>query len=320
MEVPDMRSGILALGEFLPSALESLAQTFDIHHFVEAPASVADAIGAAAASTVCGILMEPNRAVTKSVLDALPNLQIVSIVGVGFDALDLGATKARGIAVTNTPGILADDVADFAMALLLASARQIVEGDRFVREGRWRHGAMPLGRSISGKTVGVLGLGQIGSAIARRAEAFGMMVLYTDMMPKADARYPFVPDLVELARRSEFLVAACSGGPQTRRIVNEQVLAALGPAGTLVNISRGSVVDEDALIRMLHDGRLGHAALDVFDSEPDVSAALLALPNVIAEPHHAAGTIETRTRMSALAIANLKAKLAGDPLLTPVAI
>jgi hydroxypyruvate reductase len=315
-----MRPGILAIGEFLPSALEALAQAFDLHHVIEAPASVTDALGSAAAGAIRGILMEPNRPVTKSVLDALPNVQIVSIVGVGIDGLDWGAAKARGIAVTNTPGILAEDVADFAMALLLASARQIIEGDRYVREGRWQGGAMPLGRSICGKTVGILGLGQIGSAVARRAEAFGMIVLYNDMTAKAEARYPFVQDLVELARRSEFLIVACSGGPQTRRIVNEEVLVALGSAGTLVNISRGSVVDEDALIRLLRDGRLGHAALDVFDSEPDVSAALLALPNVIAEPHHAAGTIETRTRMSTLAIANLKAKLAGEHLLTPVAI
>ena len=313
-----MRPGILAVGEFLPSAIAMLEQDCSVHHFVDAPLNLADAIGTAAAASVRGIMMEPNRSVTRSLLEAPPNLEIVAIVGVGIDALDVAAAKARGIAVTNAPNILADDVADFAMALLLASARQVLEGDRHVRAGAWAAGAMRLGRSVTGKTLGILGLGQIGRAIARRGEAFGMDVLYTDLAPKPDAPYRFLGSLVELAARSDFLVAACSGGAQTRRIVNGDVLAALGPDGTLINISRGSVVDEPALIEMLRDGRVGHAALDVFDNEPLVCDALLALPHLIVGPHHAAGTIESREKLSAVAIDNLRAKLAGAPLLTLV--
>lgn len=314
-----MRPGILAIGEFLPSALATLEPTFSVHRFVDAPPDVAEAIGPPAAASIRGIMMEPNRCVTKSLLDALPNLEIVAVVGVGIDALDVAAARARGIAVTNAPNVLADDVADYAMGLLLASTRLILEGDRHVREGRWAAGAMRLGRSVTGKTLGILGLGQIGRAVARRGEAFGMEVLYTDLAPKPDAPYRFLDSLVELAARSDFLVAACSGGDGTRRTINGEVLAALGPEGTLINIARGSVVDEPALIEMLRDGRVGHAALDVFDNEPHVSAALLALPRVIAGPHHAAGTIECREKLAALAIANVRAKLAGAPLLTPVA-
>ncbi len=313
-----MQPGILVIGEFLPSAIATLEQTVRVHRFVDAPPNVVEAIGPVAAAAVRGIMMEPNRSVTKSLLDALPNLEIVAIVGVGIDALDVAAAKARGIAVTNAPNVLADDVADYAMALLLASTRLILDGDRHVREGRWAKGAMRLGRSVTGKTLGILGLGQIGHAIARRGGAFGMEVLYTDLAPKPGAPYRFLDSLVELAARSDFLVAACSGGAQTRRIINSDVLAALGPEGTLINIARGSVIDEPALIEMLRDGRVGHAALDVFDNEPRVSDLLLASPNVIVGPHHAAGTIECREKLAALATANLRAKLADAPLLTPV--
>ncbi len=202
---------------------------------------------------------------------------------------------------------------------MLASARQIVFADRYVRAGDWqRKGPIPLGRSVGGKTLGIVGLGGIGRAIADRAAAFRMQILYHGPRRKPDAPYEYVADLVDLARRSDYLMVACKGGPDTRHLVSAAVIDALGPDGTLINVARGSVVDEPALVKALADGRLGHAALDVFESEPDPSPAVLALPNVIVQPHQGSATVETRTAIGALMIDNISAHFAGKPLLTPV--
>ena len=209
-------------------------------------------------------------------------------------------------------------MADLAIGLMLASARQILVADRFVRDGHWAKGPISFGRSIGGKTMGVVGLGGIGRAIADRGAAFRMRVLYHGPRPKPDAPYPFVPDLVGLARQSDYLMVACKGGPATRHLISAQVIAALGPEGTLVNVARGSVVDEAALIRALAENRLGFAALDVFENEPNVPAELLALPNLIVQPHHGSATTETRTAMGQLMIDNISAHFEGRPLLTPV--
>jgi lactate dehydrogenase-like 2-hydroxyacid dehydrogenase len=204
---------------------------------------------------------------------------------------------------------------------MLASCRQIIYADHYVRSGEWKaKGPISLGRSVTGKTMGVVGLGAIGRQIADRAAAFKMRVLYTGPRRKPDAPYEFVPDLVELARQSDVLMVAALGAPETRHLISAEVIDALGPKGLLINVARGFVVDEAAMIKALQEGRLGWAALDVFDSPPGApNPALVALPNVILQPHHGSATIETRTRIGSYMIANLDAWLSGRPLLTPVA-
>ena len=251
-------------------------------------------------------------------IDACPKLEIIACFGVGFDAIDLDRARARGIRVTNTPEVLTEDVADMAFALILASLRRIVEGEAFVRSGAWAKGALPLGRSLNGKTLGVIGYGRIGRAIARRAPAFGMSVGYCDLAKDPDSPDAYHADPVSLARASDVLVAASAGGEGTRNLVNAAVFEALGPAGLFVNVSRGTVVDEPALIAALAEKRIGAAALDVFWNEPDIDARLLGFANVIVQPHHASGTVEARKAMGKLVRDNLAAHFAGQPLPTPV--
>ena len=251
-------------------------------------------------------------------IDACPKLEIIACFGVGFDAIDLERARARRIRVTNTPDVLTEDVADMAFALMLASLRRIVEGEAFVRSGAWTKGQLPLGKSLSGKRLGILGMGRIGRAIARRAAAFGMSVGYCDLARAADAPHAYHADPVALARESDILVAATAGGAATRGLVGAAVFEALGPEGLFVNISRGSVVDEEALIAALADKRLGAAALDVFWNEPNIDKRLLDFANVIVQPHHASGTIEARKAMGQLVRDNLAAHFAGRPLPTAV--
>ena len=202
---------------------------------------------------------------------------------------------------------------------MLASARQVIFADRYVRDGSWgAKGPIPLGRSVGGKTMGVIGLGGIGRAIADRGAAFRMRVIYSGPHRKADAPYEYIADLIELARQSDYLMVACKGGAETRHLVSAAVIDAIGPNGTLINVARGSVVDEPALIAALAAGRLGHAALDVFESEPVPSPEILKLPDVIVQPHHGSATLETRTAIGQLMIDNLSAHFARRPLLTPV--
>ena len=251
-------------------------------------------------------------------IDACPKLEIIACFGVGFDAIDLDRAKARGIRVTNTPDVLTEDVADMAFALILASFRRIVEGEAFVRSGAWTKGALPLGKSLNGKMLGVIGYGRIGRAIARRAPAFGMSVAYCDLARDSDSPHAWYPDPVSLARASDILVAATAGGAGTRNLVNAAVFEALGPEGLFVNVSRGTVVDEAALIAALEEKRLGGAALDVFWNEPNIDPRLLDFKTVIGQPHHASGTIEARRAMGKLVRDNLAAHFAGRPLPTPV--
>jgi len=251
-------------------------------------------------------------------IDACPKLEIIACFGVGFDAIDLDRARARGVRVTNTPDVLTEDVADMAFALILASLRRIVEGDAFVRSGAWAKGQLPLGRSLRGKTLGVLGFGRIGRAIAARAAVFGMHVAYCDIANDPQAPHAYHADAVSLALASDILVAATAGGPATRNLVNAAVFDALGPEGLFVNISRGTVVDEAALVAALEERRLGGAALDVFWNEPNIDQRLHGFPNVIVEPHQASATIETRKAMGKLVRDNLAAHFAGEPLPTPV--
>ena len=253
-------------------------------------------------------------------LRALPDLQAICSWGVGCDALPLESARARGIVVSNTPDVLSECVADMAWGLLLAGARQIPAGDRYARSGRWvKQGKFPLGTQVWGKRLGILGMGRIGEAIARRGQGFGMTTRYHNRRPRADLPdYGYEPSLIELARWADFLVVACPGGAATRHLVDAPVLQALGPQGLLVNIARGSVVDESALIPMLRSGAVGGAGLDVFEHEPGVPAELAAIDHVALMPHAASGTRETAGRMSQLVIDNLNAWQDEQRLLTPV--
>jgi lactate dehydrogenase-like 2-hydroxyacid dehydrogenase len=308
---------VLSIGSFPEATNAELARRFAIMHHFRRP--LPDALSPELRARIRGIATEANRGADRALIAALPKLEVICVFGVGTDAVDLAAARERGIPVTNTPGILIDEVADLAIGLMLASARQIPFADGYVRDGSWASkGPIPLGRSVGGKTMGVIGLGGIGRAIADRGAAFRMRVIYTGPRRKPDAPYEYVADIVELARQSDYLMVACKGGPETHHLVSAAVIDALGPNGTLINVARGSVVDEAELIAALAEGRLGHAALDVFENEPNPSPELLKLPSVIVQPHHGSATVETRTAIGQLMIDNLSAHFAGRPLLTPV--
>lgn len=252
-----------------------------------------------------------------AVMAALPALGIVAINGVGVDKVDLTEAARRGISVTNTPDVLTADVADLAVGLAIDLLRGIVQSDRFVRDGRWPSGERPLGRRVSGRHFGIVGLGRIGRATADRLSAFGP-VRYTGRSAK-DAPYGFEPDLLALADWSDVLILTCPANAQTYRLVDGAVLEALGPQGVLVNVARGSVVDEAALVTALDRKLIAGAALDVFENEPHVPDALRGDGNVVLTPHIASATVECRTAMADLVLGNLRAFLAGEALLTPVA-
>lgn len=245
-------------------------------------------------------------------IEAMPALGIVAINGVGTDRVDLALARTRGIDVTTTPGTLTDDVADMAMALTLAVLRRIVEGDAFVRAGRWAGGEpFPLGASLRGRRLGILGLGQIGQALARRAAAFDMEVSYWSRRPVPGVEFPRLPDAAALAAASDVLAVCIAATPETRGLVDAGLLAALGPAGVLVNVARGSVVNEPDLIAALRSGGIAAAGLDVFESEPTIREAFLTLPNVVLAPHQGSATLETRVVMGEAVLANLAAHFAG---------
>jgi lactate dehydrogenase-like 2-hydroxyacid dehydrogenase len=312
-----MTIDVLSIGSFPQATNAELGRRFAVTHRLQRPAP--EALAPELRARIRGIATEANRGADRALIAALPRLEIIGVFGVGTDAVDLAAARERNIPVTNTPGVLTDEVADLAIGLMLASARQILFADRYVRDGDWASkGPIPLGRSVGGKTLGVFGLGGIGRAIADRAAAFRMRVIYSGPRKKPDAPYEFVADPVELARQSDYLMVACKGGPETKHLVSTAVIDALGPQGTLINVARGSVVDEAALVKALNEGRLGQAALDVFESEPNPLPELLALPNVIVQPHQGSATVETRTAIGQLMIDNISAHFAGKPLLTPV--
>jgi lactate dehydrogenase-like 2-hydroxyacid dehydrogenase len=252
-------------------------------------------------------------------IEALPALEIIGVFGVGVDAVDLATARARGVRVTNTPDVLTEGVAELALALLLAVARRIPFNDRFVRAGRWpKEGDPALASSLAGRRLGTVGLGRIGRRVAELAEAFGMVICYTGPRCKDDVAWRYYDDLVELAREVDCLMVTCKGGPETAGLIGREVIEAVGPEGWLINISRGSVVDEPALVDALVSGRLGAAGLDVFASEPRVPDALLRLDNVVFQPHQGSASEETRAAMGRLVLDNLEAHFAGRPLLTPV--
>lgn len=252
--------------------------------------------------------------VPRAVMDRLPALEIIANFGVGYDSVDIEAATARGIRVTNTPSVLDDAVAELTIGLMIALARRIPQADRFVRDGRWTAGKMGLFSELRGRTLGILGLGRIGKEIAQRAQAMKMRVIYHGRSEQPLQPYVFYPDLVEMARDADWLAVVTPGGAGTGGLVSRAVLEALGPSGMLVNVARGTVVDEAALVELLAAGRLGGAALDVFAKEPAVPEALLRMENVVLSPHQGSATEETRAAMAALMLANLEAHFAGRPL------
>lgn len=253
-----------------------------------------------------------------ALIESLPSLKAICSLGVGCDAIDLRAAAARGIVVSNTPDVLTDCVADLAIGLLIDVARGLSAADRYVRRGDWPKGPYPLGTRVSGKRLGVLGLGRIGQAIAERAAGFRMQVRYHNRRPVASSSFVYDPSLESLARWSDFLVVACAGGPSTQGLVSEGILAALGPHGHLVNVSRGTVVDEQALVRALRGGAIAGAGLDVYVDEPNVPEALIGLENVVLLPHIGSGTRETRQAMAELVFENVQSFVEHGRLKTPV--
>lgn len=259
------------------------------------------------------------RGCPAAIIERLPELRLIASWGVGYETIDMAAATARGIQVTNTPDVLDDCVADLAWALMLAAARHTSDGDRYVKGGHWRTiGAFPLTTKVSGKRLGILGLGRIGEAIARRGDGFGMEIRYHNRRARGDVAYRHEASLTELARWADFLAVACVGGPATRHLVSAEVIDALGPKGILVNIARGSVIDQPAMVAALVEGRLGGAGLDVLENEPAVPPEFLDMDKVTLMPHTGSSTHDTRRAMQQLVVDNLEAFLQGRPLLTPV--
>ncbi len=259
----------------------------------------------------------PTEKIDAALMQRLPNLQIVVGFGVGYDHIDAAYAGAHGVVVTHTPGVLDEDVADIAMALTLAAVRRLPQAERYLRQGRWPNAPFPLTASLRGRTMGVLGLGRIGKQIARRAEAFGLGVVYHGRRAQDEAPYLYYPSLLGMAKACDILMVAAPGGADTRHLVDRDVMAALGPEGVLVNIARGSIVDEAALIEALRERRILAAGLDVYENEPSVPPALLELDNVVALPHVGSGSLHTRRAMADLLVANLISWIDGKGPLTP---
>jgi lactate dehydrogenase-like 2-hydroxyacid dehydrogenase len=312
---PDLVS--ISKAMFLPPHFPELERDFTVH-YLPAPAE-RPAFFKSLADRVRFVQTTGTAGCDKATIDALPKLEIIGCIGVGVDAIDVAYAKSKGIKVTNTPDVLNDCVADLALGLMISASRSLAAGDQWVRAGAWMEkGNMPIGRRVTGKRLGILGLGKIGKEIAKRATGFNMDISYHGRQKQSDVPFKFYADLADMAANVDFLVVICPGGAATRHIVNEKVLRALGTKGILVNVARGSVVDEKALIKVLQDKALGGAALDVFEKEPCLPAELAAMDNVTFAPHVGSATTETRMDMGNLTIANLRAHLAGKPLLTPV--
>ena len=254
--------------------------------------------------------------VDRKLLAMFPNVKMISIFGVGYDGIDVAAAKERGIQVTHTPDVLTDDVADLAMGLILSIGRRIPQSDKFVRNGDWVSEPFTMTHKVTGTRLGVVGLGRIGQAIAKRAAAFDMTIAYTGRRAKTNAPFRYYPTASELAANSDYLVVAVPGGDDTKNMINAQVLKALGPKGIVINIARGSVVDQTALIQVLKDKSIAGAGLDVFWDEPNIDPQFFKLQNVVLTPHNGSNTHETRRAMADLALANLKAFFEERPLLT----
>jgi lactate dehydrogenase-like 2-hydroxyacid dehydrogenase len=312
------RPDVLQVGPYPAWDQEPLDQAFAMHRYFEA----ADKAGflASVGPSIRAIATRGELGASRAMIEACPQLEIISVYGVGFDAVDLKTAGERGIRVTNTPDVLTNDVADLGVAMMLCLSRGMIGAEHWVKNGSWAaKGLYPLQHRVWGKRVGVLGLGRIGFEVAKRLQGFGLDIAYSDVAPKDYAKdWRFIADPVALARHADFFFVTLAASAETRHIVNREVVEAVGPQGMVINISRASNIDEDALLAALESGRLGFAALDVFEGEPKLNPRFLALDNVLLQPHHASGTFETRKAMGQLVRDNLVAHFAGRPLLTPV--
>ncbi|WP_372617466.1 2-hydroxyacid dehydrogenase [Falsiroseomonas sp.] len=311
------KPGVLVVGELPQWDLDALAERFEVHLYY----ATDDKPGMLARhrDTIRAISTKGEVGADAALMDALPKLEIIACYGVGYDLIDVAAAKARGIRVTNTPDVLTEEVADMAIGLLLAAARRIPAGDAWVRDGPWKsRGSMPLTTRVWGKRLGIVGLGRIGAAIARRAEAFRMPVAYSARQ-KRDAPYDWYPTPAALAPHVDILMVSAAGGEATRGLVDRAAIEALKPGAIFCNVSRGTVVDEAALLEALRSRRIAAAGLDVFLNEPEIDPEFLTFDHVVLQPHAASGTVETRKDMGRLMRENLEAQMDGRPLLTPVA-
>jgi hydroxypyruvate reductase len=307
---------LLLIGPLLPHTMAQLTAAYTVHRLDLAPDR--EALIAQLAPHLTAICTRGDYPLPGSLIRRFPKVKLIASSGAGYDALDIDTARALGIAVTNTPGAVAECVADMAWFLILATVRRLLCNDRHVRAGGWLKAPMPLTDKVHGERLGIIGLGRIGKAIARRGEAFSMDISYHGRTRQVDVAHRYFASPVDLARHVKILVCAIPGRLETRGLVSRDVIDALGPEGYFINVSRGSTVDEPYLVDALVNGRLAGAGLDVFAHEPQVPPALLALDNVVLQPHAGSGTTPTRHAMGQIVVDNLAAFFAGKPLLTPV--
>lgn len=309
---------LLQMGPYPQWDQEPLDEAFDVIRYFEAEDK--QTLLAERGAAVRAIATRGELGASRAIIEACPKLEIISIYGVGYDAVDLVAARERGIRVTNTPDVLTRDVADLAVGMALSFTRNMRGAEAHVLSGEWaKSGAFALQRQFSGLRAGILGLGRIGYEVAKRLAAFDMDIAYSARAPKPEAKdMRFVADAVSLARESDLLFVTLAATAETRHIVNAAVLEALGPQGVVINVSRAANIDEEALLDALENRRLGGAALDVFEGEPKINPRFLTLNNVLLQPHQGSGTVETRKAMGALVRKNLLAHFAGEALPTPV--
>ncbi|MEM0944310.1 MAG: 2-hydroxyacid dehydrogenase [Pseudomonadota bacterium] len=313
-----MKPDVLMIGPMLATAMAALEEAYTIHRYWEAEDR--SALLAEVGPRIRAIATDGHFGCPPEVMAACPGIEIIASFGVGYDNIDIPSAQARGIRVTTTPDVLNDAMAEITVGLMIALAHRLPQADAWMRQGQWVPGkSFGLTAELTGKTAGILGLGRIGKEIAARLQAMKMRVVYHGRTRQAHQPYPYFADLEAMAREVDWLVVIAPGSAETNGIVSRAVLGALGPEGMLVNVARGTLIDEAAMVEMLADGSLGGAALDVFEREPHVPPALLDLQNVVLSPHQGSATHKTRAAMGDLVVANLAAHFAGAPLITPLA-
>jgi lactate dehydrogenase-like 2-hydroxyacid dehydrogenase len=308
---------VLMLSPMMPLIMEGIGREFSLHKAWEAPDR--DALIKELGPRVRGLAPGSHYHVDGALMERLPKLEIIANFGVGYDTIDAAEARRRGILVTNTPDVLTEEVADLAVGLLIATVRQLPQVDRYLRAGKWLEKPYPLTATLRGRKVGILGLGRIGKAVAKRLEAFGLDIAYHGRKPQSDVSHRYYPTLVGMAKEVDVLMCVAPGGGETKGMVNAEVMRALGPEGVLINVGRGSVVDERALAEALRKKEILTAGLDVFEDEPKVPKELIAMDHIVLLPHVGSASVHTRNAMGQLVVDNLKSWFSGKGPLTPVA-
>ncbi|MGB7285983.1 MAG: 2-hydroxyacid dehydrogenase [Salaquimonas sp.] len=312
-----MKKDLLLIGGATPRMMDAFAANFTVHEVSKI--KNLETFLAENGNKIEAVATNGHDGVNPEIMDALGNLKIISCYGVGYDAIDAKAAVERDIIVTHTPDVLNNDVANTTILLMLAVSRRLIRDDAWVRSGNWQaKGNAPLTTSIEEKKVGILGLGRIGETIAKKLGAFGCVISYHSRNKKSDANYKYYSNLVEMAKEVDYLVVITPGGPATYHLVNREVMDALGPEGTLINVARGSVVDEVEMVKALQEGRLGNAGLDVFEKEPIVPKELFTMENVVLTPHVASATVETRRAMGDRTVDNLVKFFSEGKVISPI--